>query len=103
MASEIEETVKRITAHKGVQSLVILNSEYIPIRTFPTTMDHFESVRFCSMVNNLFPKLNAMIKDLDPGNDFMHVRIRSKKNELLIYPEKEYILVVTQSAAACQM
>ena len=39
-----------------------------------------------------------MIKDIDPTNDFSSMRIRAKKNEIIIYPEKEYLLVVIQTA-----
>lgn len=31
--SEVEETLKRISSHKGVQGIVIVNSEGIPIRS----------------------------------------------------------------------
>ena len=41
------------------------------------------------------------IKELDTGNEFTHMRIRTKKNETLVYPEKDYLLVVTQDAKAC--
>ena len=40
-----------------------------------------------------------MIKALDNTNDFATMRIRSQKNELLIFPEKEYTLYVVQNAA----
>lgn len=39
-----------------------------------------------------------MIKEIDPTNDFSSMRIRAKKNEIIIYPEKEYLLVVIQTA-----
>lgn len=31
--SEVEETLKRLQSHKGVQGIVIVNSDGIPIRT----------------------------------------------------------------------
>ena len=31
--SEVEETLKRINSHKGVQGIVIINSDGIPIRS----------------------------------------------------------------------
>ena len=43
------------------------------------------------------------IKDLDNQNEFTHMRIRTKKNETLVYPEKDYLLVVMQSATACSL
>lgn len=31
--SEVEETLKRINSHKGVQGIVIINSDGVPIRS----------------------------------------------------------------------
>ena len=39
-----------------------------------------------------------MIKALDGTNDFSSMRLRSQKNEILVYPEKEYTLFVVQTA-----
>ena len=46
------------------------------------------------------PGLGSMMFDAIQANDFSTMRIRSNKNELLIFPEKEYTLYVVQSAAA---
>ena len=48
----------------------------------------------------LSSQARKLIKELDPTNDFTHLRIRSKKSELLVYPEKDYFLVVQQSSKA---
>ena len=45
MASEVEECIKRLVAHKGVQQVVIVNYEGIPIRTYPAAMEHMDAVR----------------------------------------------------------
>ena len=44
-----------------------------------------------------------MIRELDVTNDFTHLRLRSKKNEILVYPEKDYLLIVTQAANAVSL
>ena len=147
MASEVEECVKRITAHKGVQQVVIINYEGIPIRTFPATMEHTMAVAHAALLVPLITKVRAaallllavhrtptapptrppaprarthrarphlfifavwcaaqtkkFIKELDSTNDMTHMRIRSVKSEMLVYPEKDYFIVVSQSSAAC--
>lgn len=149
MASEVEECVKRLVAHKGIQSIVVINYEGIPIRTFPTAMEHMDAVRVCGVFMPLVTKVRAaaiatqssttkgtrvppsardrrttraraarfsatrwrcaraqtkkFVKELDNQNEFTHMRIRTKKNETLVYPEKDYLLVVTQAASACVM
>ena len=148
MSSEVEETVKRIVAHKGVQSVVIVDKEGIPIRTFPATMEHTMAVAHAALLVPLITKVRAaallllavhrtatapptrpparrarthrarphlfifavwcaaaqtkkFIKELDSTNDMTHMRIRSVKSEMLVYPEKDYFIVVSQSSAAC--
>jgi len=97
MASEIEDTMKRLTAHKGVQSVVVMNSDGIPIRTVPA-MEAKDAVLYPALLSGLVDQAKNMIKSLDPTNEFQTMRIRSNKNEILVYPEKEYTLVVVQSA-----
>jgi dynein light chain roadblock-type len=44
LQSEVEETLKRIHAHKGVLGVIVVNSEGIPIST-KTTWDTAVTVR----------------------------------------------------------
>lgn len=96
--SEIEETLKRLMSHKGVQAAVIINSEGIVIRTMPATMEHKDAVNFPGVMMPVIQKARQMIKALDAQNDFSALRLRSQKNEILVYPEREYTLFVVQSA-----
>lgn len=89
--------MKRLMSHKGVQAAVLMNSEGIPIRTAPA-MESKDSVLYPALLAPLMEKTKTMVKMLDPTNEFQTLRIRSVKNEILVYPEKEYTLVVVQSA-----
>ena len=97
--AEIEETLKRLMAHKGVQMAVIVNSDGIPIRCSPATMEHKDAVMFPGVLLPVIQKARQMIKALDSQNEFSALRMRSQKNEILVYPEKEYTLFVVQSGA----
>ncbi|XP_060074479.1 dynein light chain roadblock-type 2-like [Ylistrum balloti] len=92
--AEIEETVKRICAHKGVQGIVIVNHEGIPIRT---TLDNSVTVQYAGLFHQLTQKARSVVRDIDPQNDLTFLRIRSKKHEIMVAPEKEYLLIVIQS------
>jgi dynein light chain roadblock-type len=37
-----------------------------------------------------------MVRDLDPTNDLAFLRIKSKLNEILIAPDKDFLLIVIQ-------
>eukprot|EP00326_Haptolina_ericina_P003550 CAMPEP_0181213312 /NCGR_PEP_ID=MMETSP1096-20121128/24832_1 /TAXON_ID=156174 ORGANISM="Chrysochromulina ericina, Strain CCMP281" /NCGR_SAMPLE_ID=MMETSP1096 /ASSEMBLY_ACC=CAM_ASM_000453 /LENGTH=98 /DNA_ID=CAMNT_0023304931 /DNA_START=17 /DNA_END=313 /DNA_ORIENTATION=+ len=95
--SEVEETLKRINSHKGVQGIVIVNAEGIPIRS---TLEGAEATRYAALIGTLTSKARSAVRDLDPLNDLTFLRIRSKKHEILVAPEKEFILIVVQNPNA---
>ncbi|KAL6617911.1 roadblock-type dynein light chain, partial [Neocallimastix sp. 'constans'] len=92
--SEVEETIKRLQSHKGVEGIVIVNSDGIPIRS---TLDNNLTVQYSALITQLASKARSVVRDLDPQNDLTFLRIRSKKHEIMVAPDKEYILIVIQN------
>ncbi|XP_022107537.1 dynein light chain roadblock-type 2 [Acanthaster planci] len=93
--SEVEESLKRISSHKGVIGIIVVNSEGIPIRT---TLDNSTTVQYAGLLHQLTAKARSLVRDIDPQNDLTFLRIRSKKNEVMVAPDKEYLLIVIQSS-----
>ena len=91
--SEVEETLNRIKTHKGVSGIVIVNSEGVPIRS---TLDSKMTLQYSALISQLAAKARSVVRDLDPQNDLTFLRIRSKKHEIMVAPDKEYILIVIQ-------
>ena len=91
--SEVEDTLKRIKAHPGVVGVVIVNSEGIEIRS---NLDNELTVKYSGLITQLVAKARSVVRQLDPENDLMFLRIRSKKNEIMVAPDKDYILIVIQ-------
>ncbi|XP_076370847.1 dynein light chain roadblock-type 2-like isoform X2 [Tachypleus tridentatus] len=83
MASEVEETLKRIQTHKGVIGIIIVNSEGIPIKT---TLDNSTTVQYAGLITQLADKARSTVRDIDPTNDLTFLRIRSKKHEIMVAP-----------------
>lgn len=92
--AEVEETLRRIQSQKGVQGIVIVNSEGIPIKT---TLDNSSTVQYAGLIHQLVMKARSTVRDIDPQNDLTFLRIRSKKNEIMIAPDKDYFLIVIQN------
>ena len=92
--SEVEETLKRINSHKGVQGIVIVNTEGIPIRS---TLEPAEATRHAALLMMLSMKARAAVRELDGMNDLTFLRIRTKKHEILVAPEKDFTLIVVQN------
>ncbi|XP_022345155.1 dynein light chain roadblock-type 2 isoform X1 [Crassostrea virginica] len=95
--AEVEETFKRIQAHKGVIGALVVNSEGIPIRS---TLDNSTTVQYAGLISQLAAKARSTVRDIDPSNDLTFLRIRSKKHEIMVAPENEYLLIVIQNPDA---
>ncbi|XP_053552745.1 dynein light chain roadblock-type 1-like [Bombina bombina] len=81
--ADVEETLKRIQSQKGVQGIIIVNSEGIPIKS---TLDNPTTMQYAGLMHQLVMKARGSIRDIDPQNDLTFLRIRSKKNEIMIAP-----------------
>ncbi|XP_048406505.1 dynein light chain roadblock-type 2-like isoform X1 [Stegostoma tigrinum] len=92
--AEVEETLKRIQSQRGVVGVIVVNAEGIPIRT---TMDNVSTVQYAGLIHQLSMKARSTIRDIDPQNDLTFLRIRCKKNEIMVAPDKEYLLMVIQN------
>lgn len=66
----------------------------IPIKS---TMDNTTTVQYAGLISQLSDKARSVIRDLDPTNDLTFLRIRSKKHEIMVAPDKEFILIVVQN------
>lgn len=94
MVQEVEDTYNRIKGHKGVVGVVIVNQDGVAIRS---SMDNSTTVQYISAVANLTYKARSAVRDLDPQNDLTFIRVRSKKNEIMIAPDREHNIIVIQS------
>uniref|UniRef100_A0AAY4DSR1 Dynein light chain roadblock n=1 Tax=Denticeps clupeoides TaxID=299321 RepID=A0AAY4DSR1_9TELE len=96
----VEETIKRIQSQKGVQGIIIVNAEVlicnagIPIKT---TLDNSNTVHYAGLIHQLVMKARSTVREIDPQNDLTFLRVRSKKNEIMIAPDKDYFLIVIQN------
>uniref|UniRef100_A0A8C7JCZ1 Dynein light chain roadblock n=2 Tax=Oncorhynchus TaxID=8016 RepID=A0A8C7JCZ1_ONCKI len=91
MSAEVEETLKRIQTHKGVIGTIVVNAEG------NTTLITSTKVDYAGLLHQLTMKARSTVRDLDPQNDLTFLRIRSKKHEIMVAPDKEYLLIVIQN------
>mmetsp|Transcript_3032 Transcript_3032/g.2688 ORF Transcript_3032/g.2688 Transcript_3032/m.2688 type:complete len:99 (+) Transcript_3032:142-438(+) len=94
MSSEVEETLKRIQSHKGVKGVLIINNDGLPIRSSMTPED---TETYSALVSQLTIKASSVVRTLDDNDDLAFLRIRSKKHEIMIAPDKDYTLIVIQN------
>ncbi|KAF6284288.1 dynein light chain roadblock-type 1 [Rhinolophus ferrumequinum] len=66
----------------------------IPIRS---TMDNPTTTQYAGLMHNFILKARSTVREIDPQNDLTFLRIRSKKNEIMVAPDKDYFLIVIQN------
>mmetsp|Transcript_55523 Transcript_55523/g.84041 ORF Transcript_55523/g.84041 Transcript_55523/m.84041 type:complete len:138 (-) Transcript_55523:27-440(-) len=105
---EVQETVNRLAAHKGVTAVLILNSSGdILTQTGKGLVGNAKLLKQMLDAAALYVKSiptseeeqDEVNDDDDEGednDDINFVRIRSKHEEILISPKNHYVLVVVQ-------
>jgi dynein light chain roadblock-type len=84
----------RIKTHKGVKGIIISNYAGVSIKS---TLSTAETSKYSSLISSLTLTAKSTIKELDSQNDLVFLRIRSRKYEIMIAPDQEYILIVIQN------
>lgn len=65
----------------------------IPVNS---TLDNERTCQ-CAGLIRLLADVRSDVRDLDPDNDLTCLRIRSKKNEIMVTPDKDFIIIVIQN------
>ncbi|CAG8548132.1 16101_t:CDS:2 [Funneliformis mosseae] len=92
--SEVEENIKRLTANKHVQGVLIVNEDGQIIKS---TLEPTLNKKYSDLITKLVEQTIFCIKEMDDTNDLTFLRVRTKKHEILIAPDKEYLLITIQN------
>ncbi|XP_015235295.1 PREDICTED: dynein light chain roadblock-type 1 [Cyprinodon variegatus] len=63
-------------------------------------MDDQSTLQYSALTHQLVMKARVTVRDLDQQDDLTFLRIRTKKNEIMIAPDKDYFLIVIQNPSA---
>lgn len=94
MAQEIDDRLRKFLTYPGVQNYIIVNHEGIPIKT--SFADNAEAVHHAALVLRFINLVRKSVRQMDASNNLMWTRLRSKQDELIIIPERDFIVVLVQ-------
>lgn len=80
---------------------MVVNNEGVTIKE-SKGMDDELSAKYGQNLSSLVAKARSVVRDLDPQDDLTFLRIRSKKHEIMVAPDKDYLLIVVQNPAAAE-
>ncbi|CDJ45065.1 dynein light chain roadblock-type 2, putative [Eimeria necatrix] len=95
--AEVEETLNRIKTRKGVKGIIVLAADGCILRS---TLGQQQTAAYAAAAAQLADRARSLVRDLDPQNDVTFLRVRSKKHEILVAPDGEYLLLVIQDPNA---
>uniref|UniRef100_A0A7S2I9Y4 Roadblock/LAMTOR2 domain-containing protein n=1 Tax=Helicotheca tamesis TaxID=374047 RepID=A0A7S2I9Y4_9STRA len=99
VTSEVEETLSRIRSHKGVEGIIVMNREGATIQS---TLNEEQTLVHAALLSQLAAKATSLVETIDMGDELSFLRIRSRNREIMVAPDKEFLLVVIQNPNATE-
>ncbi|CAF3909974.1 unnamed protein product, partial [Rotaria sp. Silwood1] len=65
--------------------------------TIRSSLDTSLTQQYAALIKSLSDKGRSTIREIDPTNELLFFRIRTKKYEILVAPDKEYTMIVLQA------
>eukprot|EP01083_Nonionella_stella_P078818 215921_1 len=99
ISNEVEETLARIRSHKGVEGVLIMTKEGAIVHT---SLTEEQSKAHAALVSQLTSKALILVESLDPDDELSFLRIRSQKKEIMVAPDKDFLMLVIQNPDAVE-
>ena len=58
------------------------------------------SLQYSTQISTFSEKAKAIILSMDPTNELYYLRVTSRKHEILVAPDNDFVLIVLQSPSA---
>ncbi|KAJ1732609.1 hypothetical protein H4S06_001285 [Coemansia sp. BCRC 34490] len=91
---DVDETVNRLGAKKGVESVTVLTRDGRVIRTTATAE---QSEVQGKLLSKLARDAADIVEELESEDELSFLRIRTKRHEIMVALDHNYLLVVVQS------
>ena len=98
-AIEVEETIRRIASHKGVEGIIISNFEGVALKS---TLSRELTAQYAGLMSQLVTKARSVVRTIDAEDDLVFLRARTKKHEVMVAPGDGYVLVVVRGGRGKQ-
>jgi dynein light chain roadblock-type len=96
-AQTFDEMVRRLQTNKGVVGVIVTNQKG---RAIKIAMDKTLGLQYLDGIKILESMATALIRDINPKDSLRLLRIQSRKYEIVLYKEKEYMLILIHGSDA---
>ncbi|KAA1082567.1 hypothetical protein PGT21_007111 [Puccinia graminis f. sp. tritici] len=97
---EVESTIQRLSEHRNVRGVIILNRDGVVIRSSGPVFQGSDGVivlrRYASEARKIVDAVGSSVDRMELDDRLRFLRIRTQQHELLITPDSKFTLVVIQ-------
>ncbi|RUP31991.1 hypothetical protein BC936DRAFT_138598 [Jimgerdemannia flammicorona] len=92
----VDETLRRLSAHKNVIGVVIVNSGG---NCIATTLEPLLAKQYASLITSLVDTARTTVRTIDDQNDLTFLRVRTKQHEIMVGPSEhlDYLLITIRN------
>ncbi|XP_034142322.1 dynein light chain roadblock-type 1 [Drosophila guanche] len=91
----VDEAFDQISRKNNIRDIVILNNLGHPVKS---TMGQDDSVQFAGLFQAIRCRLERGMKKIDPTDELLMLRVRTRTNEVLLTPDSKITVIVVQNA-----
>ena len=95
--AELEDTIKRITSHKGVEGVIVMDRRGAVLKS---TLSDDQTRTHAGVLADLSARAAKIVCLFDPSDELTYLRMYSKRREIMISPDKDYLMVVLQNPSS---
>ncbi|KAA1079342.1 hypothetical protein PGT21_008613 [Puccinia graminis f. sp. tritici] len=97
---EVESTIQRLSEHRNVRGVIILNRDGVLIRSSGPVFQGSDGVivlrRYASEARKIVDAVGSSVDRMELDDQLRFLRIRTQQHKLLIIPDSKFTLVVIQ-------
>jgi dynein light chain roadblock-type len=98
----VEETLKRLSTHKGVEGVLVADGDGVPIRS---TMDHEQAVKYAALTARITRQARSLVREAAADDELQYLRLRTKNREIMIasnYDREQNLSLVVVQKPNCE-
>jgi len=103
--SHVIECIDRLKALRGVKGVVVATIEGVVLEHYLSdelrTQDDTPTLdlaaqKIANLASPALPSIRLAVASMDPNDEVYFVRVRTRRYEILLYPQGEYVLMALQ-------
>eukprot|EP00093_Oithona_nana_P000361 00361.XXX_1687_1025_1 [CDS] Oithona nana genome sequencing. len=86
--------LRRIQDTKNVAGIMLINKEGLAVKS---SLDSSVTAQYSGLISYFAERAKATVQSMDPTNELLYLRVTSRRHEILVAPDDDFVLIVMQN------